>query len=331
MKWTVIVLVMSLGLAGSTQAQAPDPIGEEFQVNSYTTSWQVYPAVAVEPQGDFVVVWMSDGSYGTDTSGYSIQAQRYGANGAPVGGEFQVNAYTTNFQGTPAVAVEPQGDFVVVWESDGSYGTDTSSSSIQGQLYGANGAPVGDQFQVNTYTTSSQRRPAVAADAQGGFVVVWRSNGSHGTDTSDWSIQGQRYDSGGAPVGGEFQVNAYTTSSQLNPSVAVEPQGDFVVVWTSYGSYGTDSSGESIQGQRYDSGGAPMGGQFQVNAYTTTSQRRPAVAVGADGDFVVVWDSGGSFGTDNSSRSIQGQRFSVSIFSDGFESGDTSVWSNTVP
>ncbi|MGB5400218.1 MAG: hypothetical protein WBO71_08385, partial [Thermoanaerobaculia bacterium] len=149
--------------------------------------------------------------------------------------------------------------------------------------------------------------------------------------TSDWSIQGQRYDSGGAPVGGEFQVNAYTTSSQLNPSVAVEPQGDFVVVWTSYGSYGTDSSGESIQGQRYDSGGAPMGGQFQVNAYTTTSQRRPAVAVGADGDFVVVWDSGGSFGTDNSSRSIQGQRFSVSIFSDGFESGDTSVWSNTVP
>ncbi|MGB5575677.1 MAG: hypothetical protein WBO69_20085 [Thermoanaerobaculia bacterium] len=143
MKWTVIVLVMSLGLAGSTQAQAPDPIGEEFQVNSYTTSWQVYPAVAVEPQGDFVVVWMSDGSYGTDTSGYSIQAQRYGANGAPVGGEFQVNAYTTNFQGTPAVAVEPQGDFVVVWESDGSYGTDTSSSSIQGQLYGANGATRG--------------------------------------------------------------------------------------------------------------------------------------------------------------------------------------------
>ena len=43
MKWTVIVLVMSLGLAGSTQAQAPDPIGEEFQVNSYTTSRQGHP------------------------------------------------------------------------------------------------------------------------------------------------------------------------------------------------------------------------------------------------------------------------------------------------
>ena len=131
MKWTVIVLVMSLGLAGWTQAQAPDPIGEEFQVNSYTTSWQVYPAVAVEPQGNFVVVWMSDGSYGTDTSPFSIQAQRYDANGTPVGAEFQVNSYTTNFQGTPAVAVEPQGDFVVDWQREGSDGTDTSSNSIQ--------------------------------------------------------------------------------------------------------------------------------------------------------------------------------------------------------
>ncbi len=133
-------------------------------------------------------------------------------------------------------------------------------------------------------------------------------------------------------MGGEFQVNAYTTSSQLNPSVAVEPQGDFVVVWTSYGSYGTDSSGESIQGQRYDSGGAPVGGQFQVNAYTTTSQRRPAMAADAQGSFVVVWRSNGSYGTDTSDGSIQGQRFAgLQIFTDGFESGDTSAWSSTVP
>ena len=29
------------------------------------------------------------------------------------------------------------GDFVVVWDSDGSYGTDTSRHSIQGQRYDA--------------------------------------------------------------------------------------------------------------------------------------------------------------------------------------------------
>src|SRR5262245_39803235 len=75
--------------------------------------------------------------------------------------------------------------------------------------------PVGPQFQVNTYTTSFQQRPSVAADADGDFVVVWDvwdGIGSAGTDTSAQSVQGQRYASDGTPQGGQFQVNTYTTS-----------------------------------------------------------------------------------------------------------------------
>ena len=52
------------------------------------------------------------------------------------------------------MAAAPDGDFVVVWESNGSSGTDTSSWSIQGQRYASNGSTLGAQFQVNTYTTS---------------------------------------------------------------------------------------------------------------------------------------------------------------------------------
>jgi hypothetical protein len=57
--------------------------------------------------------------------------------------------------------------------------------------------------------------------------------------------------------------------------------------------------------------GGWSGAEFQVNTYTTTSQLRPAVAISADGDFVVVWDSGGSSGSDTSGYSVQGQRFLV--------------------
>ena len=57
--------------------------------------------------------------------------------------------------------------------------------------------PNGSQFQVNAYTTSYQRLPAVATTSSGAFVVVWESEGSSGTDTSNNSIQGQRY---GGPV-----------------------------------------------------------------------------------------------------------------------------------
>ena len=39
-------------------------------------------------------------------------------------------------------------------------------------------------------------------------------------------------------------------------------------------------------------GATPVGSEFQVNTFTTNDQRLPAVAVAADGDFVVVRHSG---------------------------------------
>ena len=40
MKSPATVLIMSLLVAASVGAQTPDPIGEQFQVNSYTTGDQ---------------------------------------------------------------------------------------------------------------------------------------------------------------------------------------------------------------------------------------------------------------------------------------------------
>ena len=128
-------------------------------------------------------------------------------------------------------------------------------------------------------------------------------------------------------VGSEFQVNSYTTNSQRRPSVAVDPDGDFVVVWHGYGSGDNDSS---IHGQRYASDGTQRGSEFQINTYTTSGQSLPSVDVDSDGDFVVVWQSDGSSGSDNHLLSIQAQRYLNRIFIDGFESGNTSAWSATV-
>jgi hypothetical protein len=144
----------------------------------------------------------------------------------PVGPEFQVNAYTTGYQSNPAVAADAAGNFVVVWESTESAGADTSGGSIQGRRYDSAGVPRGEDFQVNTYTTGYQSNPAVAADAAGNFVVVWKSTESAGADTSGSSVQGRRYDSGGAAFGDEFQVNTYTTGDQDSAVVAMAEGGE---------------------------------------------------------------------------------------------------------
>ena len=55
----------------------------------------------------------------------------------------------------------------------------------------------------------------------------------------------------------------------------------------------------------------PVGPEFQVNSYTPNSQRFPAIASDADGDFVVAWQSSSSSGGDTSYSSVQGQRYSA--------------------
>ena len=302
-----ILVALLIVTAGTDHARA---IGPEFQVNSTTTSRQQFPVVSSDGAGGFVVVWTSNASSGTDTDGSMIQAQRFTSSGAPVGGEFQVNTYTTGLQQKGWVSPDGAGGFVVVWYSDGSFGTDTDNTSIQGQRFSSGGVPMGGEFQINTYTTNFQAFPRVSPDGAGGFVVVWTSDGSYGTDTNLDGVLGQRFDGSGAPVGGEFQVNTYTTHDQGNVLVGPDGAGGFVVVWTSIGSSGTDTDGSSVQGQRFSSTGTPVGGEFQVNSYTVDSQLLAGLGSDGAGGFVVVWTSDGSSGTDADAPSVQGQRFS---------------------
>jgi hypothetical protein len=273
--------VPSGGVFGQRYDAAGAPLGGQFVINTYTTVAAApdHHAVAVDGAGRFVVVWTS---YGPDGDDGGIFGQRLDAAGTPLGGEFQVNTYTTNSQAHAAVATDPAGNFVVVWRS---ITQDGSSYGIFGQRYDATGTPRGGEFAVNTFTTDRQGAPAVAMDAVGNFVVVWESRFQDG---SDYGVFGQRYDAAGAPQGAEFRVNTYTASIQYRAAVAMDPPGNFVVVWTSDGQ---DGSSLGVFGQRYDAAGTPIGAEFQVNSFTPSFQRDAAVAMDRQGRFVVVWDS----------------------------------------
>ena len=290
-----------------------DQIGPEIQVNTYTTGNQgtFNQAVTSDGAGGFIVVWNSEGSSGSDTSSFSIRGQRFDGAGLPVGGEFQVNTFTTGDQRQAAVAPLGSGRFVVVWRSTESAGSDPVES-IQGQRFDASGVPLGGQFQVNTYTTSSQNSPVVAPwGTDGGFVVVWRSDGSAETDTSDNSIHGQRFDGDGIAFGDEFQVNTYTTGLQRSPATLGLQDGGFVVVWQSYGSTGSDNIQGSIQMRHFDATGTVAGLETQVNTYTTSYQSFPGIGADGSGGFVITWEGGASAGTDTDGASAQARRFNA--------------------
>ena len=291
-----------LGIFGQRYASSGVTLGPELRVNSYTTGDQQRPALASDGVGNFVVVWSSSGEDGSSTG---VFGQRYAVSGAALGPEFRVNSYTTDNQDVPRVASTPSGDFVVVWQSRTQ---DGSGYGIFGQRYAMSGVPLGSEFRVNTSTTLSEQQPAVAVNSGGNVVVVWQNEslGGGGGGPPGVGVFGQRYAASGAPLGPEFRVNTYTTYRQGAASVASDPAGNFVVVWTSEVQ---DGEFFGIFGQRYDAGGAPLGLEFRVNTFTTASQIIPKVASDAAGNFVVVWYGGAQ---DGSGYGVFGQRYDSS-------------------
>jgi len=288
----MVVLVLLLGSYGSVSAA---PVDDEFRVNTYTDSHQSTPAVAMDASGNFVITWHS---YGQDSSGYGVYAQRYDRTGNPLGSEFQVNTCTTSHQYTPAVAMDASGNFVITWASH----QDGYGYGVYAQRYDRRGNVLGPEFQVNSYTDDHQRFPAVAMDASGNFVITWYSDQEVGTGI-DYDVYAQRYDRTGNRLGSEFQVNTCTTDNQYTPAVAMDASGNFVIIWHSYKQ---DRSGYGVYARRYDRRGNVLGPEFQVNTCTTNDQQWPAVAMDASGNFVITWHS---YQQDSSGRGVYAQRY----------------------
>ena len=201
-------------------------LGVEFQVNTYTTEYQNRPDVARVADGTFVVAWQSYDQEGVG-SGYGVYAQRYAADGVPLGPEFRVNTYTTGDQARPSVAVDGTGNFVVAWTE---YAVrDGSGSSIRAQRYNAAGSAAGAEFQINSGTTGYQYQPQVGLAADGaGFVIAWNSYTTGGI-----GVQARKFSPNGTAAGPDFLVNTYVTGAQYTPSVAVDAVGNFMVTWNS--------------------------------------------------------------------------------------------------
>lgn len=294
---------------GQRFAADGSPVGGQFQVNSRDTKAQGKPSVAMDSAGNFTVVWENDPQEAGDGSGSNIRGRRFTANGTALGPEFDINAYRPGRQHSPRAVKDALGELVVIWASFGSDNGDSSGQSIQGQRFAVDGTPIGPQFLVNSLTRNDQAHPRAAMDDSGNFVVTWESDRADKPDSDGFSIQARRFANDGTPQGGQFVVNSFTESDQRMPEITMDGTGNFIIVWTSFGSDGTDNHQFSIQGQRFSANGSPIGDQFQANNYTPKSQFSPVVAADGPGNFVVMWTAETSDNGDFSHFSVQGQRF----------------------
>ncbi|MCC6573530.1 MAG: hypothetical protein IT462_07040 [Planctomycetes bacterium] len=306
---------------GRRYNSARQPQGPAFLVQAgVNTDLGSDPAVAMDADGGFVVVWTSN-----DASSLGVFAQVYNAQGRAIGGNIQVNQEESANQSEPTVAMDADGNFVVAWTSDyyesGSFSNYTYD--IFARMFSADGAPLANEFRVNTTVTGGQQTPSAAMDANGGFVIAWEGLGNQAGNVDADGIFMQRYDALGATVGTETLVNEHNTNSQFNAAAAMDADGDFVVVWEGEGdNSGASSDTAGIWYRLYTNAGVTSGGDRRANDVGTFAQYLPAVDVDADGNFVVSWTDNNGF--TSSTRDIDAREFNA----DGSPNGASLAVSN---
>ena len=297
-------------------------VGGEFRVNSTDipgvnetpSSNTLHPSVAMDDNGSFVVAWDApiDEKSGVIINSV-IMARVFDAKGNPIAvngnnTEFRVNVGDTNFTSdqehdphvdavgdgqvsiysrlarNAQVSMDSEGNFIVTWEAfqdndvvnspdtPESYGiyfrrfygevTDSSGNSLFGQPESAAdaqanltvtaGGPAGYTLEQSAPWAGDQVNPSIAMDADGDYTIVWDGNGAD-SDPLDPTDLSQVYDNDPQgvwvrsfhakdplqteeeAVTMESRVNLTQPGTQQFGSVAMTPDGSYVVVWSGNG------------------------------------------------------------------------------------------------
>lgn len=247
-------------------------LNQNFQVNDNFISANYYPSVAADYRGNFIVTWCDDRN-----NNFDIYAQRYNQSGAPLGNNFRVNDDVSGAtQWYPVVSCDSSGNTIIVWND-----YRNNNYDIYGQLYDNQGNPLGTNFIISDSVQSDQLYATVARNRSGGFIVTWMDS-----RYGNFDIFAQRYTASGQTIGRDFLINdTLNNNYQGYPNLALNENGQFVIVWEDQRHYDTD-----IFLQKFSSDGNAIGNNIRVNSdLYNEEQYSPSVAFDRNGNYVVVW------------------------------------------
>jgi len=205
------------------------------------------------------------------------------------------NSVSTGDQDAASVAINRNGYVAVAWEDDRD--TDNATDPVHSEIYlrlFRNGTAVYETKLSaggsSGVTNWRHLHPDVGLDDKGNAVVVWQDD----PDGNGYYNIPYRVVNTAGTVTASGNANSSATGQQINPRVAVDPDGApsgaavaFTVAWEDIQT-GTPAT---VKAAGYT---GPTTRAWEVTASQTTGQHHnPDVAVSASGDAVVVWDEDG--------------------------------------
>lgn len=203
-------------------------LGSETQVNLTTAGNQntgaetrgSQQAVALDAAGNYTVVWTSGGQ---DGGGKGVYVRRFASDGTALTGEIQVNTTTAKDQENARIVGDASGQFAVVWTSQDQDGT---TASVYFRRFAANGTALTGEIRANASDSGDQLNAVIGLNSgNGDLVVAWEGDGPGGQ-----SVFFRRFAQDGTALDATDRA-AGTLNGELNPAVAMDATGRFVIAW----------------------------------------------------------------------------------------------------
>jgi hypothetical protein len=238
------------------------------------------PVVAVAPDGRFAVAWMSEIPVPEfeDVVITNAVGRIFSAKGVPITPEI------TLYEGSPPSPALDDADNA--FPTSLAFAPDGTVSALV-------------ELWPNCTRTFLVRLPRGSLTPESRGLVIFcsgtdnlRSSLAMGKDGSlvaaysHFDILVQRFSPSGTPRGAEVDVSS-VPGNELDPAVALQAGGSFVVVWTDRD--GRDGDGKGIFGRAFTAQGAPRSGDFRINTTTAGDQEDPSISAARKGPVVVVW------------------------------------------
>ena len=254
----------------------PDTWEHVLEINTVGNDGDTTDSVAVTPNGDKIFVVTNDADDG-DGNGVFVILQS--ADGSVTSPQIPVNQFTTGNQQWASVDADAQGNFAVTWTSEDQV---NGQDQVYVRLFDADGNALTNEILVSDTTDSAffGRESTIAMNSSGEFVVVWEGEGPGDT----FGVFVQRFNADGSTNGSMFLADTTASGTQFDPSVSMNDNGEFVVVWAELG---------KISFQTFDSDGSRISAveDWFINF---TGHEQPSVSMNSSGNFAISMTYGTS-------------------------------------
>jgi len=285
-------------------------------------------SISLGPDGGFAVTWVED---------TLLKGQRYDPVGSPQGQVFEVVWPTHdpsvwgNSVRRESVVISVDGAPTLVWATSSTrLSNGDRYTSIRSQRFDTSGAPVGRETVIAHASApfsgdiwESVTDPRAAPDGSDGFFVLYDNSYWVIDSAIEWErVRASRFDADGSPLLSNIFVTSPDCEWCWQRGLAARANGDFMAMWT------------GLTACRYPAVGTGCDPEFRLSddhPLVYGVDHTDVAYCGATSDIVATWVSD-DCGVGGADTCLWARWFGSfpEIFADGFESGDTDAWSNSV-